>query len=60
MRWTRVVKIDEVYSSNIDVFSIDEDMNHEYDETNFLKRKKNKNQWKPFFDPREWWTNTED
>ena len=60
VRWTRVIKIDEMNSSNMDVFSIDEDMNHQYDEPSFLNRKKNKIQWNPLFDPREWWENTDD
>ena len=59
IRWTRIITVDEEEVDEVEVYAIDEDLEHEYEEPRGLK-KKSKKKWKAFFNPKEWWSTNED
>ena len=43
----------------MEVFEIDTDLEHEYEEPRSLRRK-SKKAWEPLFDPKQWWRDNEE
>jgi len=59
IRWTRVVDVEEPLLDEMPAFTIEEDLDLEYNAPPRLK-KKGKADWKPIFEPNSFWKSLED